>query len=108
MINFEDLALAFEHLVQDYTGCNYLRADLFRACPDIDISKSKDLKQAKHLGEILAYVEIALCNLMAKYEKSDSEKYHIIEQCKDNLSDNPNYQCLYETIETLKENKIIV
>lgn len=102
-MNIEDLALKFEHLLQDYTGNKLLRADLFRHWPDIDTSKNEDLKKAKRLGEILGYLDIALYNLGEK----NSNNSLVINECKNMLEKNPNYQSIQCVIEKLAEKNII-
>ncbi|MBQ9253656.1 MAG: hypothetical protein IJ180_02655 [Bacteroidales bacterium] len=103
----EELALAFEHLVQDYTGVKTLRADLFRHCPDIYISKSEKLKEAKDLGYVIACLDIALENLKKKYGEKDKANRDLVQQCIDRLSATPTYKNVYNIIKTLKENKIV-
>lgn len=106
MEDFENLALAFEHLVKDYAGYDCQCAGVFRSLSNVDISKSDELRKAKELGQVIAYLEIALDNLKKKYEDKEPV-YKLLTSMTDKLSTATTSETIDDIIEDLYKKKII-
>lgn len=94
-------ALLFEHLVNDKCiKCNNWGANLFRAC----LSETDTYKNGFHVGEIYAYMKVALQNL---YKESSKGKQEFIQSALDKMNETCGYEDLCKILRELNEAKVI-
>lgn len=94
------LALAFEHLVQDY-GNKTVRADTFRACSTEDDTFANGIR----IGATYAYTDTALQQMLEKSNTGNNLK--VIEKAVEILSEERSFQSVVNALNYLLDKKII-
>ena len=98
--DFDSLALAFEHLVQDY-GNKTVKADTFRACSTTDNSFENGLK----IGATYAYTDTALQQMLR--QKHGCPYQEKIENAIEILFEERTFQSVVNVLNYLMDNNIL-
>ncbi|MBO6118450.1 MAG: hypothetical protein J6P44_07910 [Bacteroidales bacterium] len=103
-ISFEQIELAFEHLVQGYLD-DSIRADHFDYV--VNPLKGQERENLIKLGKIIAWVGSALHNLGKELKDKSPDKYKVVEAHRNEISISNNFDTVYKVLEDLLKRYII-
>lgn len=103
-ISFEQIELAFEHLVQGYLD-DSIRADHFDYV--VNPLKGQERENLIKLGKIIAWVGSALHNLEKELKDKSPEKYKIVEKHRHTIWFSKDLSPIIEALSDVIEKGII-